>query len=216
MAFNQTIVNQVKEEAAFRCCRCQSIGIEVHHIVSQKEHGPDSFDNAAPLCPNCHTWFGDNPLKRKEILQMRNWWYKRVKEIFAPQIMDFSILNEINSKVEALNANQEKTLIDLKDTLKKVALDTIEQMTAGTARITASGIANATISPSPSPSITSEEMGGDGGEIFIISNNFSGNGLISASGGEGNKGGKGGKVHIETVNNNFTGEIVAEGGKSKK
>lgn len=153
MAFDQKIINQVKEKAAFKCCRCQSIGIEVHHIIPQKNHGPDTFDNAAPLCPNCHTWFGDNHVKRKEITQMRDWWYKKVEELYSPQTVNYQLLNDINTKIEALAINQDKALVDLKKTLMKVANNTIEQMTAGTARITASNIANATIaSPSPSPS----------------------------------------------------------------
>lgn len=163
MAFDPQITKKVKEKAAFRCCRCQEIGIEVHHIVPQKDNGPDVFENAAPLCPNCHTWFGDNPIKHKEITQMRDWWYKKAEEHFAPTDSNYQLLNDINSKVEALTSNQDKALVDLKNTLLKVATDTIEQMTAGTARITASNIANASIvspsaSPSPSPAIPDDCM----------------------------------------------------------
>src|SRR5260221_11617732 len=192
MAFSLQITNRVKEKAAFRCCRCQSIGIEVHHIIPQKHQGPDIFENAAPLCPNCHTWFGDNPQKRKEITQMRDWWYKRVDELYSPTVVNYQLLNDINTKVEALTTNQDKALTVLKETLLKVATNTIEQMTAGTARITASGIANATVSPSSSrsPSVSpsaspSPSMVGSGGEVFIISRNITGSGKISADGGNG-------------------------------
>ncbi|MEK9143013.1 MAG: HNH endonuclease signature motif containing protein [Patescibacteria group bacterium] len=162
MAFNSQIINQVKEKASFKCCRCQSIGIEVHHIIPQKDKGPDTFDNAAPLCPNCHSWFGDNPLKRKEITQMRDWWYNVVEKWYSTKDINYQLLNEINTKIEALTTNQDKALIDLKETLKSAAFDAIEQMTAGTARSTASGIANATVaSPSPSPSFPPpDELGG--------------------------------------------------------
>ncbi|MCL5114078.1 MAG: HNH endonuclease [Patescibacteria group bacterium] len=152
MAFNQQIIDKVKEKAAFRCCRCQEIGIEAHHILPQKDKGPDTFENAAPLCPNCHSYFGDNPIKRKEITQMRDWWYKVAERRYLTADVNYGLLNEINSKVEAITTNQDKALVDLKETLKKVAFDTIDQMTAGTARVTASGIANASVSPSPSPS----------------------------------------------------------------
>lgn len=214
MAFIQKIIDQVKRASAFRCCRCQSIGIEVHHIIPQKDKGPDTFENAAPLCPNCHTWFGDNPLKHREITQMRDWWYERVKEIFSPHHMDFHVLNDINSKVEALSINQERGLLDLQETLKKVALDTIEQMTAGTARIIASGIANATVSPSPSKS--HDIRGGNGGKIFIFSRNIVGTGNISANGGHGDVGGNGGEIHIESDNNQFNSTLSATGGNSTK
>lgn len=160
MAFSEEIRIQVREKAAFKCCRCQSIGIEAHHIVPQKDGGPDIFENAAPLCPNCHSWFGDNPSKQKEITQMRDWWYNTIRELYTPT--DLILLKDINAKVESLTINQEKSLIDLKQILLVAATGAIEQMTVGTARITASGIANASVSsyplPSPSCPYTDEEI----------------------------------------------------------
>jgi hypothetical protein len=73
--FGEGLKLKIRRRAAFRCCRCHEIGVEVHHILPQADGGPDTEDNAAPLCPNCHTWFGANPEKRKEIRQMRDWWY---------------------------------------------------------------------------------------------------------------------------------------------
>jgi 5-methylcytosine-specific restriction endonuclease McrA len=84
MAFSETLKLAVKKRAAFRCCRCQHIGIEVHHIFPESAGGPDTDNNAAPLCPSCHAEFGDNPLKRKEIKQMRDHWYDRVSNTFSP------------------------------------------------------------------------------------------------------------------------------------
>ncbi|MBI5046598.1 HNH endonuclease, partial [Candidatus Micrarchaeota archaeon] len=80
MSFNETIKLQIKHQAAFQCCRCHDIGVEVHHILPEAEGGPDEFDNGAPLCPSCHSNFGGNPDKRKEIRQMRDFWYAVVKE----------------------------------------------------------------------------------------------------------------------------------------
>jgi len=54
--------------------------------------------------------------------------------------------------------------------------------------------------------------GGDGGEIILISEKFSGDGTVSAEGGKGIIGGKGGKIHIRTKHNNFTGKLSAKGG----
>lgn len=210
MAFSPKIINEVREKAAFRCCRCQSIGIEVHHIVPQEDEGPDTFENAAPLCPNCHTWFGANRTKQSEITQMRDWWYGRVIELYSPTSVNYQLLSDINNKIEALNTNQDKALVDLKKTLLKVATETIGQMTAGTARITASGIANATVAPSI------KSRGGNGGGIFIFSENFLGNGLISANGGDGDIGGDGGQIRIQAKNNNYSGKMCTNGGKSSK
>ncbi len=223
MAFSQKIISEVREKAAFRCCRCQSIGIEAHHIIPEEDEGPDIFENAAPLCPNCHTWFGANRTKQKEITEMRDWWYKRVVELYSPTNVNYQLLSDINDKIEALNTNQDKSLANLKETLLKVATETIDQMTAGTARITASGIANATVSPSTSlsPSVSasaspSPSFGGDGGSIFIISEKLTGSGNISANGGDGDIGGRGGKVRVETIENKFKGNISTNGGDSKK
>jgi len=77
MAFVESVRLRVLERAHFRCCMCQKVaGVQVHHINSQAQGGDDSEDNAAPLCPSCHVDFGDNPRKRKEIRQMRDWWYR--------------------------------------------------------------------------------------------------------------------------------------------
>lgn len=83
MAFAEKIKLKVKRRAAFRCCRCQSIGVEVHHILPQSDGGSDAIDNAAPLCAKCHNDFGANPLKRKEITEMRNWWYEKVSDKYS-------------------------------------------------------------------------------------------------------------------------------------
>jgi len=80
VAFSEKIRLQVRESAAFSCCRCPEIGVEVHHIVPAAQGGPDTFENAAPLCPNCHAGFGGNADKRKEIKQMRDRWYAVVAE----------------------------------------------------------------------------------------------------------------------------------------
>jgi len=64
--FSESVKKEVREKAAFRCCRCHSIGVEVHHIIPKKDGGTADIDNEAPLCPNCHDWFGDNPKKRNK------------------------------------------------------------------------------------------------------------------------------------------------------
>ncbi len=49
--------------------------VEVHHIIPQSDNGPDTLDNAAPLCAGCHSDYGGNPDKRKQIKEMRDFWY---------------------------------------------------------------------------------------------------------------------------------------------
>ncbi len=57
--------NNVKEEALVasgrRCCVCtkfKSVEIEVHHIIQKADGGADDFDNAIPLCMECHSRAG--------------------------------------------------------------------------------------------------------------------------------------------------------------
>jgi hypothetical protein len=132
----------VKEKSAFRCCRCQSIGIEVHHILPQASNGPDTFENAAPLCPSCHTDFGDNPIKRKEISHMRDWWYQQVERQYPDNRISKTQLDDINTKLEYIESNQNSGLTDLKTTLKNISNKLIDDITPETARLTASGIIN--------------------------------------------------------------------------
>lgn len=58
--------------------------------------------------------------------------------------------------------------------------------------------------------------GGNGGQVFIISERISGNGLISVDGGNGEVGGNAGKVNIESKINNYSGKISARGGKATR
>ncbi len=56
--------------------------------------------------------------------------------------------------------------------------------------------------------------GGDAGEVFIAARKIIGNGIFSAEGGDGIIGGKGGKITLISDDNQFTGKISVEGGKS--
>lgn len=76
MAFSEDLKLKVKRKAHFSCCLCKTIGVEVHHIIPQEEKGPDTEDNAAPLCPSCHETYGANPQKRKFIREARDFWYE--------------------------------------------------------------------------------------------------------------------------------------------
>ena len=86
--------NEVKEKALIcckrHCCICgksKGLNIEVHHIVPKGSGGPDTFDNAIPLCFDCHSTVGSyNPLhpkgnkySPKELKQLRDDFYEYVK-----------------------------------------------------------------------------------------------------------------------------------------
>ena len=99
MPFSEPIKLQIKRRAAFRCCRCHEIGVDVHHIIPQSEGGADTIENAAPLCQNCHDRFGDNPQKRKELTQMRDWWYEIVQDNYSPNPRHSSDVTQVGKEI---------------------------------------------------------------------------------------------------------------------
>jgi len=79
MGFSEAVKLEVRRKAHFKCCICHesSVSLEVHHIISKAEGGPDTIDNAAPLCPSCHEDYGANPAKRTAIRVQRDFWYEQ-------------------------------------------------------------------------------------------------------------------------------------------
>ena len=80
MAFSEKIKKEVREKSNFKCVLCGSNIVEIHHIQSQQENGPDTFENAVALCANCHLLYGGNLLKREEIIQKRDKVYQKLEE----------------------------------------------------------------------------------------------------------------------------------------
>src|SRR5688500_12380138 len=78
MAFADALKASVRKRSLGRCCVCQEPFVDVHHIIPQAEGGPDTDDNAAPLCPNCHRRYGDNPRQRAMIREFRDNWYEQI------------------------------------------------------------------------------------------------------------------------------------------
>lgn len=84
MPFSESLKAQVRKKAHLVCCLCKSLGVEVHHIIPESEGGPDTEENAAPLCPSCHETYGANPQKRKFIREARELWYDICEKKLAP------------------------------------------------------------------------------------------------------------------------------------
>jgi hypothetical protein len=76
MPFPESVKKEAKRRANYRCVVCQQPFVEVHHIIPDGE-GPDTVDNAAPLCGGCHHRYGGNPELRKQLREMRDWWWER-------------------------------------------------------------------------------------------------------------------------------------------
>jgi len=91
MGFSPDVKEQAYIASARRCCVCKKFAgrnIEVHHIVQAADGGEDSFDNAIPLCFDCHAEAGHyNPRHPKgakysssELRAHRDNWYKFVAD----------------------------------------------------------------------------------------------------------------------------------------
>lgn len=90
MPFSQ----EVKIKAMVACGRCCAIchkfcgnNMEVHHIKAQAEGGSDEYENAIPLCFDCHAEVRQYDPKHpkgirfteQELRQHRDNWYKKVE-----------------------------------------------------------------------------------------------------------------------------------------
>jgi len=122
MAFSEKIKDEVRKKAHYMCCMCKVFFIDIHHIIPQAEDGPDSFDNAAPLCNNCHRRYGNNPDHRKTIRGARNLWYElceeRYKDNYSQPI--YEKLNSLGEEIRQLKDDEGKRaglLSEVKDLL---------------------------------------------------------------------------------------------------
>ena len=125
MPFSEAIKKLARQKAHFVCVVCRSVPfVEVHHIIPESEGGPNTIENAAPLCAGCHDLFGNNPDKRKQIRDMRDQWYEICeKRYMNPDIgVHFEKINELYETQQSIKEDQEKQkelLIEIKDTLLK-------------------------------------------------------------------------------------------------
>ncbi|MFH0889036.1 MAG: HNH endonuclease signature motif containing protein [Planctomycetota bacterium] len=125
--FPDKIKQEVKRKSAFRCCRCHEIGIDVHHIIPESQEGSNDIDNAAPLCQNCHDRYGNNPSKRTEIKQMRDWWYEVVKEKYY-SAKEFDLLAELDQKISQYHQEDKQCLKSINKTLEELSKISIPKL----------------------------------------------------------------------------------------
>lgn len=89
MGFSPTIKQKALKSAARHCCVChryKGVKMEVHHIKQEADGGPNTFDNAIPLCFDCHADAGHFNIRHPkgakysipELKQSRDNWYAKV------------------------------------------------------------------------------------------------------------------------------------------
>ena len=94
MPFSESLKEKIRKQSRGRCCICEDFPVEIHHIIPQAKGGSDNEDNAAPLCPTCHTIHGDNPKMRKQIRERRDSWFEQCR-----------ILSTVSAKLDAISDN---------------------------------------------------------------------------------------------------------------
>ncbi len=146
MPFSESIKRKVKERAHYRCCLCRKNWVaDVHHILPESERGPNTEDNAAPLCANCHDLYGGNPDKRKFINENRDFWYNLCEKASPP---DFALIREIHEhlhKEVVTKTDLDNALKPLYDNIMNQNLSPSEQLQV-ISDVTAA-ISDATVEP---------------------------------------------------------------------
>lgn len=137
MPFPDAVLVNVRRRAHFQCCLCKSLGVEVHHIVPQSDGGPDSDENAAPLCPSCHETYGANPTKRRFIREARDLWYEICAKRYAS---DYSLLSDVHAlaSIAASKTDVAQLRDELLSTLRSGA-STPHVITIGSAVVSPTG-----------------------------------------------------------------------------
>lgn len=89
MAFSEDIKTRAMVACGRCCCICHKFcgnNMEVHHIRARADGGTDTYDNAIPLCFDCHAEVRQYDPKHpkgirfteKELIQHRDNWYKTI------------------------------------------------------------------------------------------------------------------------------------------
>lgn len=88
--------------ARFQCCYCLGIEfLDIHHLKPKYENGPNTFNNAIPLCTNCHRKYGDNKQLRKYLKEKRDWWYEQCSKL-EPQTILKLVEKEVDRQIKKL------------------------------------------------------------------------------------------------------------------
>ncbi len=91
MSFSQKVAEDALVACGRFCCICHRFAgthIAIHHIEQKADGGSDDFDNAIPLCLDCHAEMGStdshHPIRKaytpSELKRHRDNWYKRVED----------------------------------------------------------------------------------------------------------------------------------------
>ena len=123
MGFSKEIKEKALVASARRCCVCKEFkgrNIEIHHIIPKNQGGEDTFENAIPLCFDCHANAGHYNSKHPkgtkfspvELKTHRDNWYQLVREgklnTNSEHItQQFFVANSMDIALEIVGGNME-------------------------------------------------------------------------------------------------------------
>jgi len=113
MGFSPAIKQQAMIASARHCCVChryKGVKMEVHHIKQEADGGSNTFENAIPLCFDCHSdagHFNDrHPMgtkfSKQELIKSRDAWYEFTKS--NPSIEKLITSNKIQTSYYVLHS----------------------------------------------------------------------------------------------------------------
>jgi len=117
VAFSEPIKKEARRRSNFICAFCHGRGfMEVHHLVPESLDGPDTIENACPLCPTCHNDYGDNPGKRLQLREMRDTlWETNEKNSFPAERILTEGFERIQERIDAGIVKQSQLYSELKE-----------------------------------------------------------------------------------------------------
>ena len=154
MPFAEQTKLAAKERSHYSCVWCQSADqfIEVHHLDPQEEGGLDVLENAAPLCPNCHTLIGSNSEMRKQLRERRDWWWQHCARLGGslPREDTTRRLDEVVNTLRSVEAQGGRNELLLTELKSRLVGELQTRVTAVSSASTASQVIEAIQSREPS------------------------------------------------------------------
>ena len=119
MSFSKELKTKAMVACGRSCVICHKFcgnNMEVHHIVAESDGGSNVFDNAIPLCFDCHAEVRQYDPKhpkgirftKDELIQHRDNWYKKISQS-SPQNEEFGMY-----EVSPIKFYREKGYQDIK------------------------------------------------------------------------------------------------------
>lgn len=113
MAFSEEIKTKAMVSCGRSCCICHKFcgnNMEVHHIKAHADGGEDTFENAIPLCFDCHATVRQYDPKHpkgikfteKELIQHRDAWYEHIRQggtIINAAFLAVPVITSVNNEL---------------------------------------------------------------------------------------------------------------------